>query len=251
MKLNFPTLILMVTIFLVPCITSSCNQTCGAGEFPFPFGFSAACPIPLNCSVNGTAVAADFPVRSITGDTIIINLPAMCGRPLEALRRLFAPNYAPSSLNTILLRNCSGAKTAVCVIPMATLKDSFNFIDCGTEKNDSISCYSQSPDETSFIDYENLTRSGCGSLFSGISVMNSSPASLDFQMMRMGWWLIGECRCSENAKCVVVSPPAKGNLSGYRCQCQQGFTGDGFRDGLGCRRGRVIYGVLSLSFFDQ
>ncbi|KAK4481482.1 hypothetical protein RD792_012382 [Penstemon davidsonii] len=69
------------------------------------------------------------------------------------------------------------------------------------------------------------------------SFENSSLVSMDVQFVRMGWWLQGECRCSENARCVGVSPPIEGVSAAYRCQCVEGFEGDGFRDGLGCRRG--------------
>ncbi|KAI3460273.1 hypothetical protein Pfo_016936 [Paulownia fortunei] len=244
MKLKFPTLILFVTIFIVLCTTSaaaaSCNQTCGAWKLPFPFGFSPGCQIQLNCSSNATILAADFPVQSVTSDTILINLPATCGRPVEALGRLFTQNYAPNSLNAILLQNCSARPTA-CFIPTTMVKANFELLDCSA-KNDSISCYSEMDNGTSFIDYKNLTRSGCRSLFSAISMESfakSSSVSLDVQIVRIAWWLLGDCRCSENARCFPVSPPVDGNPPAYRCQCVEGFVGDGFRDGFGCRKESV------------
>lgn len=254
MKLKLPILILLiVTIFVAPCptlaATASCNQTCGAWELPFPFGVSSACQIQLNCTSDATVLAADSPVLSITADTILISLPPICGRPLEAVRRLFTQYYAPNSLNAILLRNCSGPPAA-CPIPTTAVRANFKLIDCG-KKNDSISCYSQTA-ETPFIDYENLTKSGCRSLFSAISMdfygRSSSSVSLDVQMVRMGWWLMGECRCSENAICVRVSPPVDRSPSAYRCKCSEGFAGDGFLDGLGCRRGMFGY-VFNQSLF--
>ncbi|KAK6115874.1 hypothetical protein DH2020_008143 [Rehmannia glutinosa] len=242
MKIILQTLILLVTIFRVQGTTqeaATCNQTCGAQKLPFPFGFSSGCQIRLNCTANATILAADFPVQSIIGDTILINLPATCGRPVEALRRLFTQNFAPNSRNAILMQNCSARPTA-CFIPTTMVRANFQLLDCGERMNDSISCYSEAVNNgASFIDYGNLTRSGCRTLFSAISMESfggSSAVSLDVQMVRIGWWLLGECRCSENARCLRVSPPVDGNPAAYRCQCEEGFAGDGFRDGLGCRK---------------
>ncbi|KAK6115900.1 hypothetical protein DH2020_008169 [Rehmannia glutinosa] len=241
------------TLFSHPCTTqeaATCNQTCGAQKLPFPFGFSSGCQIRLNCTANATILAADFPVQSIIGDTILINLPATCGRPVEALRRLFTQNFAPNSRNAILMQNCNARPTA-CFIPTTMVRANFQLLDCGERMNDSISCYSEAVNNgASFIDYGNLTRSGCRTLFSAISMESfggSSAVSLDVQMVRVGWWLLGECRCSDNASCFRVSPPVEGNPAAYRCQCEEGFAGDGFRDGLGCRKGMLPF-LLPINF---
>ncbi|KAK4490352.1 hypothetical protein RD792_001028 [Penstemon davidsonii] len=240
MKPNFLNFILFIT-FIVPCSTASsrCNQTCGGYNLPFPFGFSSGCHIQLNCTTNGTITASDFPVQAVTEDTILINLPAMCGRPVAALRRLFTTNYAPTSHNGILLHNCTNSNSS-CFIPTTMVQTNFEMRECNSG-NDSVSCYSETRSNgTGFLDYQNLIRtSGCRFLFSGISMEsfgNSSSVSLDVQIVRMGWWVQGQCRCSENARCVNVSTPIDGNPAAYRCQCVEGFHGDGFRDGFGCRR---------------
>ncbi|KAK4429113.1 Wall-associated receptor kinase-like 14 [Sesamum alatum] len=240
MKLEFLNFIfLVVTTIIVPCTPAAawCNHSCGGRKLPFPFGFSPGCPIQLNCTSNGTILAAEFPVQSVSGDTILVNLPPMCGRPVEALRRLFTANFAPTSHNAILLQNCRNSSSG-CFIPSTMVQTHFELLECEA-KNDSISCYSETNNATSFIDYNNLTRSGCRSLFSAISMesfANSSSVSLDVQIVRMGWWLHGACRCSENAKCVPVTPPVEGSPPAYRCECLEGFAGDGFRDGMGCRK---------------
>ncbi|PIN19110.1 Serine/threonine protein kinase [Handroanthus impetiginosus] len=120
---------------------------------------------------------------------------------------------------------------------MTAVKANFELLDCGENLNDSISCYSDNT--TSFMNYENLRSTGCRFLFSAISMGDlgkSSSVSLDIQIVRIGWWLMGECRCSKNANCVRVSPPVDGDTTAYRCQCMEGFAGDGFRDGVGCRK---------------
>lgn len=218
---------------------AACNQTCGGWTLPFPFGFSSSCHIKLNCTSNGTVLAANFPVLSITADAILVNLPASCSRPVEALRHLFTRNFAPSFLNAVLLQNCSGYRSP-CFIPTTTVMASFELLDCG-RRNDNISCYSETDNKTLFMDYDKVLRSGCRSLFSAISVesLDMSPSvSLEVRIVRLGWWIQGNCGCSKHAKCIGVSPPLEGKPKAYRCRCVEGFVGDGFSGGVGCRRGR-------------
>ncbi|KAH6788480.1 Protein kinase superfamily protein [Perilla frutescens var. frutescens] len=217
---------------------AACNQTCGGWTLPFPFGFSAGCQIQLNCSSNGTVLAADFRVLSIANDTILVNIPASCSRPVEELSRLFTRNYAPTFLNAVLLQNCTG-NPIPCFIPTTTVKTNFELqLECGRE-NDNITCYSETDNRTSFLDYGKLRRSGCRSLFSAISVksLEVSPSlSLDVRIMRLGWWVLGDCSCSDHAKCDPVSPEFNRSLPAYRCRCAEGFVGDGFSHGVGCRK---------------
>ncbi|CAK9171757.1 unnamed protein product [Ilex paraguariensis] len=218
-----------------------CNRSCGTVQskhLPFPFGFSSGCQIRLNCTKNGTMVIDDFPVQQVTSDSILVNLPAQCGRPVETLHHLFSPNYAPTSHNGILLQNCSTPLTA-CLIPTTMVQTHFELLDCGS-KDDNISCYSEQNNRSLFIDYYNLTRSRCRSLFSAISVVslggiNSSAVSLEVQVVQLGWWLEGHCQCSDHAHCTKIFPPVNDRL-GYRCQCLEGYRGDGYRAGLGCRK---------------
>ncbi|XP_042013567.1 wall-associated receptor kinase-like 14 [Salvia splendens] len=242
MKLKFHNCIIFIVIHTILTIAHSsaalCNHTCGRRKLPFPFGFSSACQIQLNCSGNGTILAADFPVQSVNAETILVNLPAVCGRPVEALRRLFTANLAPTSHNAVLLHDCRNQSSG-CLIPTTMVQTHFERLDCDAG-NATVSCYSEPGNTTSFIDYGNLARSGCRSLFSAISMeaySNSLSVSLDVQVVRVGWWLRGGCRCSRNARCVRVSPPLGGDeTTAYRCECFEGFDGDGFLDGVGCRK---------------
>lgn len=252
LKSQILTIFLLHTILILPCSSAPpCDHTCGGRRLPFPFGFSAGCRIPLNCSSAGAILAGDFPVESVNSETMLVNLPPMCGRPVEALRRLFTASFAPTSHNAILLHDCREASSG-CLIPTTMVQTHFEQLDCagGGGGNATISCYSEADNATSFISYRNLTGSGCRSLFSAISMEvygNSSSVSLDVQVVRVGWWLRGGCRCSRNARCVDVSPPpledGGGTTEAYRCECLKGFAGDGFLDGDGCRKGMNYYDV--------
>nr|GMD48638.1 wall-associated receptor kinase-like 14 [Ipomoea batatas] len=65
-------------------------------QVPFPFGFSSGCEIPLNCTESDeTMHIGEFPVYNITSDTIMVNFPQNCLRPIEAMKPLFTDNFAP------------------------------------------------------------------------------------------------------------------------------------------------------------
>ncbi|KAL3634885.1 hypothetical protein CASFOL_021939 [Castilleja foliolosa] len=125
-----------LTIFIPITHTSSsaawCNHTCGDQSLHFPFGFSAGCQIQLNCSSAGVILAADLPVQSVDRSTILVSLPAMCGRPVAALHRLLTNNFAPTSHNAILLRDCKPShNTTNCFIPQTMVRRHFELLDCG------------------------------------------------------------------------------------------------------------------------
>ncbi|KAL2459108.1 Wall-associated receptor kinase-like 14 [Forsythia ovata] len=219
--------------------STTCNQSCGGKKVLFPFGFSPGCQIRLNCSRNGTMLINEFPVLSVDSHTILMNLLAKCNRPIEALFSLFTSNYAPTSNNAILLRNCSAPQTA-CYIPRTKVQTNFELPDCNP-KNEDISCYSETNNQSMFVDYNNLTKTTCRSLLSAISMdsLANTSVSLDVQIFRIGWWLQGECQCSKNAECTSFSSPVDGKPA-YRCQCNESFSGDGYLAGLGCRKDSEI-----------
>ncbi|KAK2969412.1 hypothetical protein RJ640_020355 [Escallonia rubra] len=219
--------------------SSKCENSCGTSKhLPYPFGFSSGCHIRLNCTENSTIVLDKYPVRSVTNDSILIDLPAQCGRPVEALLSMFSHNYAPTSHNGILLQNCSSPVKA-CRIPTTMVQTNFELLDCGNHSNNNtISCYSEDVNKSTFIDYLSVTRTGCRSLLSAIatgSLGNGSAISLDVQVVELGWWLDGESQCSDDAERVTVLSPLE-NWPGYRCRCLEGFVGDGYRESLGCRK---------------
>ncbi|KAK9269848.1 hypothetical protein L1049_025421 [Liquidambar formosana] len=128
------------------------------------------------------------------------------------------------------------------MIPTTMVQTHFELIDCdaknGTTNGTTISCYSEVKG-SDFMSYKNVTKSQCKFLLSSISVeaYNDSAVSLDVQVVQLGWWLEGRCRgkCSRDANCTELSSPFNGKPA-YRCKCKEGFFGDGYGDGMGCRK---------------
>lgn len=228
----------------IQAITTSrnCIRTCGSvsnRHLPFPFGFSSGCEIQLNCSSNGTISIQDFPIQDINQEALMVNLPAQCGRSIQTIKTLFGPNFAPTSHNGILMQNCTTPLT-YCLIPTTMVQTHFELLDCGSKNDRNVSCYSEQNNQTQFINYQNLGKTQCSSLFSAISVesigSNSSSVSLSVQLIQLGWWRLGDCHCSKHADCTKILSPLD-QKPGYRCKCLDGFVGDGYVAGSGCRKG--------------
>ncbi|MFS7911493.1 putative protein kinase RLK-Pelle-WAK-LRK10L-1 family [Helianthus anomalus] len=230
----------LISIF--PSITSQkpyCNQTCSGNilnDIPYPIGFSSGCEIQLNCTPNGTVLIEDFAVHQIKPDYILVGLPAECGRAVETLHRLYSDHYAPTSDNAILMENCT-KRIQTCSVPQSMMQPNLDF-DCDRRGDDfgNVSCYSGDMG-IMFLDYENVTKTGCGSLLLGMVVKIvgvNSAVSLNVQMVKLGWWLKGGCQCSDDAICTSVVSPVDGS-DGYRCRCKDGYDGDGYKASSGCR----------------
>lgn len=86
-----------------------------------------------------------------------------------------------------------------------------------------------------------LDRIGCEFFMSSISsedLTNNSDAavSLEVATIELGWWIHGDqCLCSDHANCTQIESPIDGK-PGFRCSCNDGFVGDGFLAGVGCRK---------------
>ncbi|XWS21109.1 hypothetical protein CRYUN_Cryun30bG0027200 [Craigia yunnanensis] len=230
-------ILFFIAIFLLSLITaqsSKCNRSCGDKLVPYPFGFSAGCQIPLNCSSNSQQHIAGFPILTIIADSIKISIEATCNRPLHALHRLYGPNYAPTSRNAILLQNCS--LPAPCMIPSTMVYTHFEALVCSPNSSN-ISCYSENK-INGFVDYNKVTRTNCKSFLSSISAESFNESGvLEVQVVELGWWLEGRCSdfCSENTNCDEIVSPLNGQ-PGFHCRCKHGFIGDGYRAGDGCRK---------------
>ncbi|KAI3813324.1 hypothetical protein L1987_18044 [Smallanthus sonchifolius] len=240
-------LIFSVTLIITSpsSVQANCTRVCGGGDsefkqVPYPFGFSDGCEIRLNCSDAGEIRFGEYTVQNVTRDHILITFPAKCDRGYEEIGMFNSTNFAISSRNGLLLENCSSTLND-CVVSTTRVENHFNLQQCESRSNTTMNCYSEDgPDQGEFINLEKLGAASCQVLFSSVTVdvngssSSSMPVSLEFQSLELGWWVGGECGCDQNAVCRNVS--SQNRTLGYRCYCNEGFAGDGFSAGDGCRK---------------
>ncbi|KAF9604154.1 hypothetical protein IFM89_002829 [Coptis chinensis] len=248
--LDLLVVILMLSV-ITPQSSAPCNQSCGASRHAvrYPFGFSESCEVRLNC-INGKIQIGKFLVQNVSSDFILVKLPAKCDRPIQDLLPLFSRNYALTWLNGLLVQNCS-TEPKGCVVPTSLLDFQFN-VSC----YDHPKCYSKDNSKrdqstsTEIMTFANVSESTCQFVYSSIALdgaTNNSIVSLEFEIVKLGWWLAGNCSsCSSNANCTKVVLPAN-KQPGFRCQCRQGFNGDGFKAGSGCHKGGHCHALRFLT----
>ncbi|XP_061949681.1 wall-associated receptor kinase-like 14 [Populus nigra] len=241
--------ITIITIFIAATSTptraqksnsSDCESSCGTGKsakvVPYPFGFSRGCPISLQCNHTvGDVKIGEFQVQNITPNVIMINILADCNRSIERMKPLFGKNFGPSSNNSLLLQNCDKPLNS-CVIPTSSLRRDLTLTNCGN-KNYDLNCYSQVPRDFDTLGYDNMTSTRCKSVFSSLFLgWEGSAVSFQFERVELEWWLEGDYNtlCSNNANGTKVK--LWNGRVGFRCHCADGFTGDGFAAGNGCRK---------------
>ncbi|TYJ28639.1 hypothetical protein E1A91_A06G013900v1 [Gossypium mustelinum] len=234
---NFIFISILILSFPFIIQSSICNRSCGGNHVPYPFGFSTTCQIPLNCTITAHhhhRHIAGFPILNINQNHIKISIEATCDRPLQALRRLYTQNYAPTSRNAILLQNCT--LPSPCMIPSTMVYTHFESLTC-SPNNSNISCYSEKK-SNGFLDYDKVIGTNCGSFLSSISTESFNESGvLEVQVVELRWWIEGRCSelCSENAVCDEIVSPVNRRPGSY-CRCRNGFVGDGYRAGDGCRK---------------
>lgn len=250
MTLKLPILFFLgiLNIFSILTVHASkkCNRTCGNNLVPYPFGFSSGCRIHLNCSSKGHILIGEFPVQTINSDNIKLIIQPTCIRSIQTIHQLFTHNYAPTARNAVLLNDCNSTVTKCKIPSLIDLQTQFQSFKCDSNDSSNISCYSEEKDY-GFLDHDNITRRQCKYLLSSISAEPSiSGVSLDIQVVELGWWLKGSCHCSKDANCTPVLSP--GGRQGFRCQCKQGFQGDGYHAGIGCHKGQYFSGFSGILF---
>ncbi|KAL8257207.1 hypothetical protein R6Q59_029248, partial [Mikania micrantha] len=231
----------------------SCDRSCpgGQNQVPYPFGFSSGCQIQLNCTSNGAVLIGEFPVLEINYDSLLVSVPQKCNHPADVLSHLFGKHYAPTNESIILMNRCTEPPKD-CLLGAGLVLNS-KIPNCSIYRGDYISCYLGDTSRM-FLDYEVISRMGC-QLLSGLVARDpgsSSGEPFDYQVLKLGWWLIGTCDCSGDADCTKIVSPADGS-DGYRCKCNSEFVGDGYKSSSYCRnikgsKGANLKLIIGISF---
>ncbi|KAG2308151.1 hypothetical protein Bca52824_027899 [Brassica carinata] len=242
--LNLILIVIVIVIVIGGSVSSSperCDGACGGMILPYPFGFSHGCPIRFDCFAAKQARIGTFSVQNVTGDSIFALVPHDCSRSVEAMKPLFGERYAPTSENSFLMEQCTN-QTDGCSIKQRFLETQLKLQSCEVQGN--VSCFSADTNSSStkFFSMKDLRNSSCKMLFSSIafeSVGASLGIALEFERVRLGWWLKGGCgtgnsTCAAYANCKEVDTP-DGN-AGHRCSCPEGYLGDGFIESP-CKKG--------------
>ncbi|KAL0670322.1 hypothetical protein Bca4012_033026 [Brassica carinata] len=253
--LNLILIVIVIVIVIGGSVSSSperCDGACGGMILPYPFGFSHGCPIRFDCFAAKQARIGTFSVQNVTGDSIFALVPHDCSRSVEAMKPLFGERYAPTSENSFLMEQCTN-QTDGCSIKQRFLETQLKLQSCEVQGN--VSCFSADTNSSStkFFSMKDLRNSSCKMLFSSIafeSVGASLGIALEFERVRLGWWLKGGCgtgnsTCAAYANCKEVDTP-DGN-AGHRCSCPEGYLGDGFIESPckkalpNCRGSRLVW----------
>ncbi|KAF7847461.1 hypothetical protein BT93_L2945 [Corymbia citriodora subsp. variegata] len=106
-----------------------------------------------------------------------------------------------------------------------------------------MSCYSEQMYKSNawFLNRTRLSALDCKYFLLSLSAedLNNVSVSVGTQLLQLVWWVNGdECECSQDADCIQLSGLPYGGRNGFRCKCRDGFLGDGFLAGTGCRRAK-------------
>ncbi|XP_047050560.1 wall-associated receptor kinase-like 14 [Lolium rigidum] len=261
--------------------SGGCHRRCGATPVPYPFGFSAGCPIVLSCDVNTST--AIIPSRGVdngtsyrvlafnsTASTFVLAIPSLCSRSVpDARRTLSGANYGVTSRTGVFLRGgCRVTNSTSCAVPVAVMSSLLRSAQCPGDNetaspSGAVACVaSNSPDATAagaFLNWDKTDNTTCANMLSSalFAETTEGTASLEFGVAELGWWLNGTCAggaegCAANATCTNVTTPS--GAPGHRCACVAGMDGDGFSAGDGCFKAKpsskrkmvfIVGGVLA------
>nr|TKW29514.1 hypothetical protein SEVIR_3G400200v2 [Setaria viridis] len=245
--------------------SGGCDRRCGGSGtvVPYPFGFSADCPIVLACDAStSTALlprstaAAPYPIRSFsaTFSTFSVSIASSCNRSVgEAKASLYGAGYGVSNRTGLFLAGgCRTPGASNCSISASLAASLIRSAGCPADATDATAwtCVAQPLAYGSdagargkgwFLDWEHVDSAGCRGALTGtvyVEPTKGSP-SLDFGVAEMAWWVNGTCsdatgggRCAANAACDDVQTPS--GAWGHQCYCSGGMSGDGFAAGEGC-----------------
>ncbi|RLN00156.1 wall-associated receptor kinase-like 21 [Panicum miliaceum] len=254
--------------------SGGCDRRCGGTVVPYPFGFSAGCPVVLACDaptstalLPRTTAAAPYPVRSFRRppfSTFLVSVAPSCNRSVgEARASLSGAGYGVSNRTGLFLGGgCRTSGASNCSVSPSLAASLLRIASCAG--NDTTwACVAEVPSYSSppargqgwFFNWEHADAAGCRDVLT--ATVYGEPTvgspSLDFDVVEMNWWVNGTCAdaaagagagwCAANAGCDDVLAPS--GAWGHQCYCSDGMSGDGFVAGEGCHYGSPARSKLS------
>uniref|UniRef100_A0A1D1YHU9 Wall-associated receptor kinase-like 14 n=1 Tax=Anthurium amnicola TaxID=1678845 RepID=A0A1D1YHU9_9ARAE len=241
-----------------PSAPPACNRTCGAaGEVPFPFGFSAGCPIHLNCSSGDKYpfLIGGFHVRkvNVSSHSLLVEVPLSCNRSIAEADLFFGTSYSMTASSSLLLQNCTGNSSATACLFSSWIKSQPRYPLSCEPGSENISCSVVRPDDVTVpggelpprFSKDYIGAIGCSKLFTAVAFSGdraSDVPSIEFGTVELGWSLGDNCTlCHKNASCSsvsrrVIGPGHQWYEKSVVCRCKNGFDGDGFTGGTGCTK---------------
>lgn len=222
-----------------------CNRTCGSRTVNYPFGFSSTCPYMLDsdCSESGDIYLRGFLVKGFTDSSIMIqpwqsqNKKPKCYENTDILT-IFKPQFGLTHRNILLLDNCTNSD---CKFDIADFRNVGSKYYDGRENCSTVgldSCLSNT--DGRWLAWKSLEASKCRYIVSSFIYLTTTyngSITFDVDKLELAWWVNGTClpsSCSAHATCSKFQNP-NNNETVHRCNCNPGFEGDGFLQGLGCQ----------------
>lgn len=235
----------------------SSSTTCGGLQIPFPFYLnattSASCPrisdaFRLSC-VNSSSLflniaSESYRVLHFSDDGVLVDFPntSICRQYNDLKSFPFSGNqfFGISTDNVLDLNDCEDS--SLCKADCSGDTSSSVVPGCdggqggGASRRYPSCCYPLSDRSSnwrpgqSFSEY--FSQFGCRG-FSSWIILPGSGSRVGKRGVKLEWAVPGnssEATCSVNADIVNATSVA----SGIRCQCRDGFLGDGFPIGIGC-----------------
>lgn len=230
------------------------NEKCGSFHIPFPFHLnSSSCgsvssPFHLSCSNSTTLFlnisSENYRVLEFFSDGVLVDFPG--SSPCRQYNDLHSFSFGTSDYFAVSVDNVIGLydceDSSLCKAECET-------IDLpGCDGSDGVSpacCYPLSDHSIWHVGdgFSGFSKYGCRG-FSSWAVLRGTTTGK--RGVKLEWAIPRNSSggvCAENAY-IVNATAIEG---GVRCLCQDGFTGDGFADGVGCLKscikdGREAYG---------
>lgn len=227
-------------------LSNQCNETCGKLKIPFPFYLNSSCgsvfkAFHLSCKNSTTLFlkvgSESYRVFEFFTDGLLVDFPGSSScrqyNDLNSFDFTGNTNFGISGENVIGLYDCEDS--SLCKAECETI----DLPGCDGNRNDSPACCYPLSDHSVWHFWDKFSvfsKFGCRGFSSWVALpaMNSGKRGV-----KLEWaipWNSSKDACATNSY-VFNTTAIQG---GIRCSCQNGFVGDGFVNGKGCIKCKLL-----------